>query len=133
MKASARPSKEIVMLRAAAVIALAIIGLCGPAPAGVLSATDVQRLRDHEQYVVPADREIPTLRDMAARIDALIVLAEGSDEAVDGGSRSDFQSVLRDLPAIGGPTLEMMVSSLQAIPDPGIFPPPEWAAMLTEM
>ena len=52
------------MLRTAAVVALALIWLCGPARAGVLSATDTQHMRDYAQFVVPADREMPALCEM---------------------------------------------------------------------
>ncbi len=121
------------MLRRAALAALALIGLCSPAPAGVLSATDMQRLRDYEQFVVPADREMAPLRDMASRIDALIAAAEGAGDSVAGGDRVDFLSALRDFPAVGGATLERMVSSLQAIRDPHVFAPSAWVAMLTEV
>jgi hypothetical protein len=126
-------SKGMTMLRITALIVLAAVGLCGPAPAGVLSSTDVQRLHDYEQFVIPADREMPVLRDMAARVDKLIAMAEGSGEAVDGGSRSDFRFAMRDLPRIGGRTLETMVASLQAIDNPEAFAPPEWAALLGEV
>ncbi len=115
------------LLRETVAIALAIVGLCGPARAGVLSAADIQRLRDYEQLVIPADRELPALRDMGARIDALIAMADG-----EGASRSDFRSIVRELPAAGGPALERRISSLKAIDDPGLLAPPEWTAMLTE-
>jgi hypothetical protein len=121
------------MLRKAAVLVVVVLALCGSASAGVLSATDIQRLRDYEQFVIPADREIPQLRDMAARIDTLVAMVEGPGDAIDGGRRSDFRSLLRDLPNIGGPTLEKMLSSLNAIQDPGIFARPEWVAMLNEV
>jgi hypothetical protein len=102
------------MLREAALLALAIAGLCGPAQAGVLSAADVQRLHDYERFVIPASREIPMLREMGARIDTLIAVAESSGGAFDDAARSDFRSALHDLPRTGGQTLERMVSSLQA-------------------
>ena len=121
------------MLRKAAVLAVAVLALCGPASAGVLSATDIQRLRDYEQFVIPADREIPQLRDMAARIDALATRIEGPGDAIDGASHFDVRFLLRDLPDIGGPTLAKMLWSLHAIQDPGIFARPEWAAMLNEV
>lgn len=107
-----------------AVVALAVICLCGPAPAGVLSATDAQRLRDYEQRVIPADRETPSLRDLATRIEALIALAESAGAA---GARStlDVRPVVRDFPAIGGRALEMMVASLRAIDDSQMFSSPE--------
>jgi hypothetical protein len=117
----------------AAVAALALICLSGPAPAGVLSAADMQRMRDHEQFVVPADREIFSLRAMAGRLDALIAAAEGSDRAVDGASRVEVQSTLRDFPPIGGSALKMMVSSLRAIGDAHLFTAREWAALLIEV
>jgi hypothetical protein len=121
------------MLREAALIALPIAGLCGPAQAGGLSTADVQRLHDYERFVIPASREIPTLREMGARIDTLIAVAESSGGALDDAPCSDFRSALRDLPRIGGQTLEKMVSSLQAIGDPGVFAPPEWVALFTEI
>jgi hypothetical protein len=120
------------VVREAARIAIAIATLCGPAVAGVLSAADVQRIHDYERYVVPAAREIPALRDMGARVDTLIAMAESSDEAFDTG-RADFISAVRDLPRIGGRTLEMMVSSLQAIDDPCVFAALEWVALLAEV
>ena len=121
------------MLRTAAVVALALICLCGPARAGVLSATDTQHMRDYAQFVVPADREMPTLREMATRVERLIAMANSWDEAVDGSARADFQSAVPGFPRTGGATLEMMVSLIQAIRDPNAFAPREWVAMLTEI
>ena len=120
------------MLRKAVLAAFAVICLSGPASAGVLSATDMQRLRDYEQFVVPADREKVPLRDMAGRIDALIAAAESSDGSA-GGNLVDFPSTLRDFPAIGGAMLARMVASLQTIDDPHVFAPAAWVAMLTEI
>jgi hypothetical protein len=119
------------MLRKAAVVALALICLGGPARAGVLSATDRQHMRDYAQFVVPADREMPALREMAARVKRLVDRANGADEALDGGV--DFRSAVLDFPRAGGPTLQMMVSLLQAIHDPAVFAPQDWVAMLTEI
>lgn len=120
------------MLRKAALVAFSLLCIGGPASAGVLSATDMQRLRDYEQFVVPADREKAPLREMAGRVDALIAAAESSGESA-GGGLVDFPAVLHDFPAIGGATIEKMVSSLQAIHDPRAFAPAAWVAMLTEV
>jgi len=114
-----------------AVVALALICLGGPALAGVLSATDAKSLRDYEERVIPADRETPSLRDLATRVEALIALAESAG-AAGGGSPLDVQPVVRDFPAIGGRALEMMVASLRAIDDPHVFSSREWIAMLAE-
>ncbi|MGA2129152.1 MAG: hypothetical protein ABSG76_23725 [Xanthobacteraceae bacterium] len=116
-----------------AVIALALLCLCGRAPAGVLSATDAQRLRDYEQRVIPADRETPSLRDLATRVEALIALAESAGAAFGGGAAVDVHPMVRDFPAGGGRALEMMVGSLRTIDDPRAFSPAEWIAMLAEV
>lgn len=121
------------MLRTAAVVACALLCLCGAARAGVLSATDTQHMRDYAQFVVPADREMPALREMAARVERLAAMANSSDEAVGGSAHVDFQSAVLDFPRIGGARLEMMVSLIQAIHDPNAFAPQEWLAMLTEI
>jgi hypothetical protein len=121
------------MLRMAAVVAVALICLCGPARAGVLSATDTQHMRDYAQFVVPADREMPALHEMAARVERLMAMANSSDEAADGSARVDFQSAVLDFPRAGGAALEMMVSLIQAVGDPDAFAPREWVAMLTEI
>jgi hypothetical protein len=123
----------MVMLREAALKALVTAALCGPASAGVLSATDIQRLRDYEQFVIPADQEIPQLRDMEVQITRLIAMVEGSVGPVDDSSRSDFRFVVSELPVMGGPSLERMVSSLRVIQNPDVFAPPEWATILTEV
>jgi hypothetical protein len=121
------------MLRVTAVVTILLLELCSPLHAGVLSATDMQRVRYYEQSVVPAEREIPVLRDMAARVKALTGAFDGSDESPGGDGPADCRSALRDLPAIGGPALERMVSSLQSIDDPGGVAAAEWVAMLTEV
>jgi hypothetical protein len=118
------------MFRQAAVVALALVCLGGPARSGVLSATDRQHMRDYAQFVVPADREMPALREMAARVKRIVDRANDPD-VVDGGV--DFRSAVFDFPRTGGPTLEMMVSLLQAIHDPTVFAPQDWVAMLTEI
>lgn len=71
-----------------------------PAWAGVLSATDVQRIRDHDQIVVPAEQEMSILRDLEARIDRLIARDEGDGEAI-GDDCADLRSVVQDSPALG--------------------------------
>jgi hypothetical protein len=114
----------------AVVVALALICLSGPAPAGVLSETDMQRLRDYEQVVIPADREMPSLRDMASRLDALIAAAMS---AGDRAKPIDLRPIVRDFPAIGGSALVMMVSSLRAIDEAEVFTPRKWVALLTEV
>jgi hypothetical protein len=117
----------------AAVAALALICLSGAARAGVLSEADMQRMRDHEQIVVPADRETASLRAMASRLDALIAAAGRASGSVDGAGRVGVQSTLRDFPPIGGSALEMMVSSLRAIPDAHLFTARQWVALLIEV
>jgi hypothetical protein len=119
------------MFRQAAVVALALVCLAGPARSGVLSATDRQHMRDYAQFVVPADREMPALREMAARVKRIVDRANGPDAALPGGV--DFRSAVFDFPRTGDPTLEMMVSLLQAIQDPTVFAPQDWVAMLTEI
>jgi hypothetical protein len=120
------------MLAKTALIALAV-GLCDPAAAGVLSATDIQRLEDYERFVAPGSREIPALQDMAARVGALAAAAESAGEAPDDARRSALRSEIGGLPVIGGPILERMVASLQAIDDPAAFAAPEWAVLLAEV
>ncbi len=93
----------------------------------MLSAADIQRLRDYQQFVIPAEREMPALREIEARIDAM---AEGLPG--DGGG-ADFRSTLSDLPASGCSDVEAMVSTLQSIQDPRVFAPAEWAALLAEV
>ena len=121
------------MLRQTALVAISILGFCGPVHAGVLSATDIQRIRYYEQFVVPADREIPMLRHMEAQARTLISVAEQSGQALNDESCSEFGLVVRDWPRSGGQTLEKMVSALQSIHDPSAFAAPEWVAMLTEV
>ena len=115
------------MLRRAALVAFAAVGLGGPAVAGVLSSADVQRIEDYDRFVRPAAQEAPILRDMKGLVGALIAAAEGSDEAFDP------RAALHDLPRIGGDDLERMVSALQELDDPAALAPPEWAALLAEV
>jgi hypothetical protein len=74
--------------------------------------------------VRPAAQEVPTLREMEAKVSALIAAAESAPEA------PDLRLGLRDLPRIGGQGLEQMVFALQAIDDPAAFASCEWAALL---
>jgi hypothetical protein len=112
------------MLRMTVFAAFALVAASGPASAGVLSTADVQRIEAYERLVRPAAQEIQGLRDMEARVSALIDATEATHEA------PDLRSGLRDLPRIGGHRLEQMVSALQAIDDPAAFAPSEWAALL---
>jgi hypothetical protein len=125
-------AKERWMLRVAALATIAVLGPCGPISAGVLSETDIQHVRYYQRVVIPADREIPALRDMEAQAKSLMKVADRSGQALDDVSRSEFRLAMGALPSTGGPTLEKMVAALRSIEDPGIFSPQEWVGMLTE-
>jgi hypothetical protein len=120
-------STEARMLRTAMFVTLALVGLYGRASAGVLSAADVQRIEAYERFVRPAAQEVPTLREMEAKVGALIAAAESAPEP------PALRFGLHDLPRIGGQGLEQMVSVLQAIDDPATFAPSDWTALLGEV
>jgi len=88
------------MFRQAAVVALALVCLGGPARSGVLSAVDRQHMRDYAQFVVPADREMPALREMAARVKRIVDRANGRTQRSPAASTFAQPSLIFPAPAV---------------------------------